>query len=144
MLHVIGNLWSFQAAGFPVCVTTNGVVKKNGELVMGAGIALQAKNLFPAIPLKAGNAVKTYGNQVYYFTEENLFTFPTKHHWREDSDIDLIKASCWQISAIAYAHEFNRIYLPRPGCANGGLEWSYVESIIGNLLDDRFTVVSLY
>lgn len=29
-----------------VCVTTNGVIDKNGNAVMGKGIALQAKQLF--------------------------------------------------------------------------------------------------
>jgi len=39
-----GDLWGYPADYR--CVTTNGVVKPNGKLVMGAGVALDAKRLF--------------------------------------------------------------------------------------------------
>jgi hypothetical protein len=142
MKYIKGNLWNFHS-GAPVCITTNGIIKKNGELVMGAGIALQAKQRFPALPLKAGNAVKGYGNRTLYFIEERLFTFPTKYDWRDPSDINLIGLSAHQLKAQCDQLGFNRVYLPRPGCSNGKLNWPDVDNVLRQILDDRFTIVSL-
>ena len=142
MLQIYGNLWNFHELA-PVCVTTNGILKKNGELVMGAGIALQAKQYFRALPGKAGIAVEMYGNHCFYFMEERIFTFPTKHDWRDPSDITLIERSCHELVQITDNNNFHRVYLPRPGCANGQLEWEEVRDVIEPILDNRFTVVSL-
>jgi len=139
---VKGNLWDFHQYG-PVCITTNGIVKNNGELVMGAGIALQAKQRFPKLPRKLAQAVNTYGNHAFYLPDENLFSFPTKHNWRDPSDIDLIAKSALQLVQLTNTTCLNltRVFLPKPGCANGQLSWSKVSTVISGVLDDRFTVV---
>ena len=140
MRCVKGNLWDFHLVG-PVCITTNGIIKKNGELVMGAGIALQAKQRFPEVPRKLADAVKIYGNRTMYLTQERMFSFPTKHDWRDPSDIDLIAESALQLIGLTNGCKFSSVFLPKPGCANGQLSWSKVNVVIGAILDDRFTVV---
>jgi hypothetical protein len=142
MKTTYGNLWNFHSSG-PVCITTNGVIKKDGYLVMGAGIALQAKQRFPQLPSKIADAVSQHGNQTFYLPDENIFSFPTKHDWRDKSDIDLITRSAWQLVAITDKMGFAQVYLPKPGCANGGLDWYEVEHVISEILNDRFTVVYL-
>lgn len=137
-----GNLWDFHGTGV-VCITTNGIVKHNGELVMGAGIALQAKQRFPGLPAKLGTGVRTYGNQALYCAEERIISFPTKNDYRNPSDIELIAQSCHQSMAIADHFGLDSVFLPRPGCHNGKLNWSYVMPVISSILDDRFTVVVL-
>lgn len=140
MQYVNGNLWNFHPAS-PVCITTNGIIKKNGQLVMGAGIALQAKMQFPNLPYKLANLVRDYGNHVFYLDEENLFSFPTKNDWRDKSDIDLITNSCMQLVGLSTKFGFTQVYLPKPGCANGQLSWPAVDKVISEILDDRFVVV---
>jgi hypothetical protein len=142
MQYIQGNLWDFHHYG-PVCITTNGIIKKNGELVMGAGIALQAKQRFPTLPRKLGNAVKVYGNCTLYLPEERLFSFPTKHDWCDPSDINLIASSALQLVQLTNtpALGITQVFLPKPGCANGQLSWSKVNAVISGVLDDRFTVV---
>lgn len=39
--EVVGNMWAIPADAY--CITTNGFVKKNGEAVMGAGCAKEAR-----------------------------------------------------------------------------------------------------
>lgn len=143
MKYVHGNLWDYHRDG-PVCITTNGVIKKDNQLVMGAGIALQAKMRFPNLPYKLANMVLAYGNRVFHMDEENLFSFPTKNDWKDKSDIDLIVRSCKQLVEIAdnlHLSQPLRVYLPKPGCANGQLSWPVVNRVISDILDDRFIVV---
>jgi len=44
MKEVIGNIWNYYNKGNWIVITTNGTIKKNGEAVMGRGVALEAKN----------------------------------------------------------------------------------------------------
>lgn len=134
-----------------VCVTTNGVVKSNGCAVMGAGIAKECKDRFPIIQVWLGQKLKYTGNHAYYFTDptlsdnvKHIITFPTKHHWKENSDIELIKQSCMEATEImdTCKHILTKCYLPKPGCSNGHLDWdTLVKPVISELLDDRFIVV---
>jgi len=140
MQYTQGNLWTFHHFD-PVCITTNGMIRKDGTLVMGAGIALQAKQRFPEVPRKLADAVKIYGNRTMYLTQERMFSFPTKHDWRDKSDINLIAESCTQLVGLTNKCKFSRVYLPVPGCANGQLDWNEVNPVISDILDDRFIVV---
>jgi hypothetical protein len=142
MLDVKENIWDFPKR-VVICITTNGIIKKNGELVMGKGIALQAKQRFPKLPLILGQYIKQKGNQLYYISEYNIASFPTKHHWKDKSDIDLIQQSCFQLENFVKTYD-KYAALPRPGCENGGLNWyQNVKPTIEHILSDRVCVVSL-
>jgi hypothetical protein len=131
-----------------VGITTNGITDKNGNAVMGRGIALQAKNLFHC-ETKLGQYLKTYGNRCFnlgQYKRDNeiftLFSFPTKHHWKEDSDITLICKSAEQIIQMCDKFGITKCYLPPVGCGNGNLNWeTTVEPWLSMILDDRFIIV---
>jgi len=95
------------------------------------------------VPDKLGDLVHKYGNHAFYLTMENIFSFPTKNDWRDKSDINLIARSAMEITDIANRIGLSQVFLPKPGCANGQLDWSEVNAVISIALDDRFTVVSL-
>lgn len=143
MIEKVGNIW--QTSCEVIVITTNGAVKSNGELVMGKGIAKDAKWKYPALPKIWGDYVSKYGNGVYsYKTSINttLFSLPTKHHWRDKSDIKLIVKSIKQL--IVETEDFNHIAIPKPGCSNGGLNWEIdVKPVIEPLLNNRFIIYSL-
>jgi hypothetical protein len=140
MKQMPGNLWDYHQHG-PVCITTNGIIKKDGTLVMGAGIALQAKQRFPSLPVVLADAVSQYGNHTFYLPDENLFSFPTKNDWKDKSDINLIAQSATELVNITNQMDFTEVYLPKPGCANGQLSWTSVRVVLGQILDSRFIVV---
>ena len=142
MNYITGNLWDFRSAMTPVCVTTNGMTKNNGELVMGKGIALQAKQRFPDLAGSLGQAVRMYGNLVFYFPSCHVISFPTKHDWRNPSDIQLIRTSAAQLVELINIYSFERVYLTQPGCGNGGLGWNLVSAVLTPILDDRFWIVT--
>jgi hypothetical protein len=139
-----GDLWKYDADWR--IITTNGVVKKNGEAVMGRGTAYQAKKRYPKIAYALGQFLNNHGNHVgeFIFKDEEtgdevkLLTMPTKHHWIEGSDLVLIERSALELSSLPYSEKF---VLTKPGCGNGGLDWCDVKLVIEKILDDRFTVL---
>lgn len=141
MKEAEGNLWEAKPQ-FIKCITTNGTIKKNGELVMGRGNALQAKQKYPELPKLLGQHIKSSGNIVYYLKEYNIATFPVKHHWQDKADIKLIIRSCHQLNALL--ENLNRpAVLPRPGCANGRLNWEKeVKPVISTILSNRVWVIT--
>lgn len=141
MLTKKGNLWNNTGPYDIICVTTNAVLNKVGRLVMGAGVALQACYNKPDLPQKLGDWVKTHGNIPCLLKEEKILSFPTKHHWRDNSDLTLIKNSAILSQNISYANPELMFYLPPPGCGNGNLMWDDVAKVIGPILSDKFVVV---
>ena len=139
------DLWELYDKGNWIAITTNNVVKNNGEVVMGRGVALEAARRLPSLPKELGNLLRSSNlNNPCCFSNYRLVTFPTKYHYRNDSDILLIQHSAEFLSNwFSNKPQIEAIYIPRPGCGNGNLNWEDVKLVIEPILDDRFTVVSL-
>lgn len=135
------DIWNFITKG-PICITTNGDIKNNGECVMGRGIALEAKTKFPRLPFELGKLILEGDNRVYYFSEYNLFSFPVKHHWKENADLTLIELSCKELVSLNYNFKFKRIFLPRPGCGNGKLDYKNVKPVLEKYLDNTYFIIN--
>ena len=146
MLEVVGDLWEFHKAGEWIAITTNGDVNKNGEAVMGRGVALQAKKKLPFLAADLAQCLFEGGNYPYAFRDINIVTFPVKRHWFEKADLKLIVMSAQILVALldgkTYDFHPERLYLPRPGCGNGRLDWRAVKPLLEPIFDDRFTIVN--
>ena len=150
MIEDIGNLWDYPADAF--VVTTNGYVKKNGAAVMGRGSAQEAANKWFFLPQLLGEAIKTYGNEVFIWTlkevedddvvDKNIITMPVKHNWWEPADIELIQKSAVDLRTETDLWNFELVVMGQPGCGNGGLDWDDVRPILSEILDDRFVAVT--
>lgn len=138
MKELKGDLWTSDHE-YKI-ITTNGVVRNDGSLVMGKGVALEAALRFPEIPKILGEYVKTFGNVPMIFNNYKIITFPTKNHWIDKSDIKLIERSAVQIYNLLPRE--TTAAMTRPGCGNGGLKWDEVKPRIESILDDRFFVYS--
>ncbi|MGL5710398.1 MAG: hypothetical protein ACRCW9_06135 [Cetobacterium sp.] len=110
--------------------TTNGVVNKDNKLVMGAGVALSFKLQYNNLDSTWGRKVKLIGNRVFLEQEEKIFSFPTKHNWKEKSDLELIKKSFLELKEIALSMWPEVFILPFPGIGLGGLNKSDIESVL--------------
>lgn len=146
MIEVYGNLWDQEG---PKCITTNGFIKNNGEAVMGRGVAAEAARFYPLFPEALGALLKEHGNHVFYVqarkvnVEQMFFTFPVKHNWFEKADLELIRQSCIELEEKLAQHKlFVPVYLPRPGCGNGGLDWQDVKPICEEELSDQIHVIT--
>ena len=139
MLEEYGDFWTLP--GDYRCITTNAILRKNGNAILGKGVALDASRRYPDIEVILGRLINEYGNHVFKLGN-GLISFPTKWHWREDSDIELIKRSTQELVLLLKDDPAKRILLTRPGCGNGNLHWSGVKPIIQNTLsDNKFIIV---
>lgn len=157
MKVITGNIWDY-AASRAILIPTNGYVNKEGNAIMGAGLALQASKKFTELPKFLGTALSRGKiNIPFHFgwmssEDENIpywiTSFPVKHNWRDKADLALIEDSAKQIvesfnylyRTFSYAGE---IYLPKVGCGNGKLDWCDVEPVLDKYFDERFVVVDV-
>src|SRR3989304_561736 len=142
MLEIEGNLWDLPADAY--VITTNGTVKKNGEAVMGRGVALQAAQRWKSLPRRLGALIKDQGNRVseiHMHREDEspyyIVFFPVKHNWWEKADKKLIEKSTEQLVKLAAQKGWEVVALVRPGCGNGQLKWEDIRPLLADRLDDR-------
>lgn len=145
MKEIFVNIWDYQKPNNYIGVTTNGVVQEDGRLIMGGGIAKEARDRFKNIDWFIGFLVKTEGNNVYMLGSQKVFTFPTKTDPWKRSDLKLIEQSCKQLKEfMAKLPNIEGFYLPRPGCGLGGLNWkTEVKPIVEKYFadEDRLFIV---
>lgn len=139
MIETSGNLWEFD--GIHV-ITTNGFVKRNGHAVMGRGCAKEAAERYAGLTKKLGRVLQANGNHVVYFPEFGLVTYPVKHNWWEQADLELIVNSAHELVSLADSEGMTQLFMPFPGCGNGRLQWADVKQVISPILDDRFTATT--
>lgn len=143
MREVNGDLFEL-AAGKTLVVTTNGFTKKDGSAVMGRGCAAQAAAKWTDFPKLLGERLAQGGNVVNTFKYPGykaVFTFPVKTNWWEKADLELIATSARRLRWLVDAHKLDEVYVPRPGCGNGKLEWKDVKHVLESFFDDRFIIV---
>jgi|HubBroStandDraft_1064217.scaffolds.fasta_scaffold19852_7 hypothetical protein len=142
MKELQDELWKWYGKPLTiVLVTTNGMVTAGGRCVMGRGCAAEAKARFPGIDLDLGRKITAGGNVMHPLEAGLIWSFPVKHHWREEADMKLIVRSAHQLAQMAGQRPAWMFVLPRPGCGNGRLDWSDVKPWIA-FLPDNVTVVS--
>lgn len=112
--------------------------------VMGKGIALQYKILFPEnyLEYKECCSLKKIvpGKMfVYEYNISDLFdekkpkfviNFPTKNHWRSKSKFEFVEEGLNDLISVIKTKNIKSISIPAIGCGNGGLKWSDVREVI--------------
>jgi hypothetical protein len=153
MREATGNLWDLVGPRDGLVITTNGDVNKDGRAVMGRGIALEARAKFKGIDRMLAAQIARYGNHVWSLARSQavdytLFFFPVKHHWYDEADPELIIRSAYEIVDLVererrmVPNEMETVWMPRPGCGNGRLDWADVKPMLEPILDDRFVAVT--
>ena len=132
-----GNMFSDASLSDTIVVTVNCVG------VMGAGVALEFKNLYPNGYMSYRQACQkglvkpgkpfTIGSGFIYF--------PTKLHWRNPSQIQWIDGGLRIIKKFEIS---GRLFLPALGCGNGSLHWGSVKPLIYKHLSNANFDVVLY
>ena len=142
MQLVQANIWEYADKLDYVCITTNSIVKQNGELVMGAGIALKAKQRVPTLPLDFGNQIKSKNLQGKFYglllSHEKYLAFQTKLHYQDESPLDVVQQSCNLLNRLAKKYPDKSFGLPYPGISNGRLDPKVVYPFLKDLPDNVF------
>lgn len=130
----VADAWKLHAQGFWLVVPTNQTVRKDGNAVMGAGLAFQAAQKFPDIPARYGKSLQAKSYRMA-FNDHRLLLVPTKIDWRQSSSTRLVSEGAQGIAKWAIAHPTEKIVVPALGCGKGGLSWEVVKPILLKLLD---------
>ena len=113
--------------------------------VMGRGIALQFKNVFPAnfkAYVDACERNEIQPGRVFVFETGQLagpryiVNFPTKRHWRGKSRMEDIEVGLDALAQEIKQRNIRSIALPPLGSGLGGLDWSRVRSRIEAILQE--------
>ena len=128
--------------------TTGDILKAEAEAmvntvncvgIMGRGIALQIKNMFPANFKAYATACEREevqpGRMFVFDTGELTYpryivNFPTKRHWRGKSRIEDIEVGLVALVDEVRARGIRSIAIPPLGSGLGGLDWSQVRPLI--------------
>lgn len=154
MIELNGDLFYLAKtykADLIVC-TTNLQIKKNGCLVMGAGIAKQFRNRYPGIDAYFGETLEKLNPgirlvneprlMIYFADDFKVMAMATKWHWKYPSKLKFVKSSLEELLNFVDNSDMKTIVMPRPGCGNGGLNWEEVKQVMMDLgYDNRFIVV---
>ncbi len=107
--------------------------------IMGKGLALQFKQVFPdnfKAYKKACHLGKVRPGRIFVF-EMGLFgnpkyilNFPTKNHWKENSYLEDIRLGLRDLIKIVKELNIKSIAIPPLGCGNGKLHWPDVLKLI--------------
>lgn len=144
--YIVGNIFESNAEALVNTVNTDGV--------MGKGIALQFKKLFPynfkAYTIACANQTIGIG-KLLVLEDSSLITsaktiinFPTKTSWRKPSEYDFIEKGLDDLVRIIEDNNIESIAIPPLGAGNGGLKWEKVKTLIDEKLANLKTDVFVY
>lgn len=140
MLEITGDIWEHIGLSV-IAITTSGSLTRDGRAVLGRGVAGQAANIVPGLAGTLGRLIGERGNHVFDLGS-NLVSFPVEETAWSLPDLQIIGRSAQELASLANAAGWPRILVPRPGCGGGGLAWHDVKPVLGQWLDERFTVIS--
>lgn len=140
-----GNLLESDAQALVNTVNTEGV--------MGKGIALQFKEMFPENFRLYRDACKKHlvsVGQMFVTNESTLagtkiiVNFPTKTTWKKPSEYSYIEEGLKSLRNEIIIRNITSIAIPPLGSHNGGLDWLVVKRMIINHLQDLNCQIFLY
>jgi O-acetyl-ADP-ribose deacetylase (regulator of RNase III) len=122
--------------------------------VMGKGIALQFREVFPHNfrvyqqacrkgELLVGSLLAVRDQNLLY-GEHLIINFPTKTHWRLPSQYGYVEKGLTALRDLITKEQLSELAMPAPGCGNGGLNWQVVKQMVEAALGDLPCRVMVY
>ena len=112
------------------CTTTNMIIKGDGKLVMGGGVAKLMLDEFPHVDRIFAEIIRRSGHRqmIQAIPDDThgicfLVGFPTKLDYKDPSPLWLVERSMKQLVAFKAMVGARKVLLPAPGCGLGGLDW---------------------
>ena len=142
-----GDMWTAFAAADLFLITTNSTIRNDGALIMGCGIARQARERFPGLAEALGQHIlNTCGSLGEYgllissrWPYAKLGAFQVKRHYSQIASLELIQRSTSALCAWCLEHLDASVHLNFHGVGYGRLRREDVLPII-TLLPDQITI----
>lgn len=139
MILKIGNIFDSENNLDFIGITTNSKLNNKRHLIMGAGNAKQAKELYPELPVVFGEQIlNTCGDLGFYglLKHEKYFALQTKYHWKDKSSIELVKRSIHKLKLSSLKHPDKVFGIPFPAINHGKLKEDDVFPLLETLPDN--------
>jgi hypothetical protein len=138
-----GDMWTVYPTTDLFLITTNSTLRRDGALVMGRGIARQARDRFPGLDKVLGQHILNLcGNEGEYgllisprWPEAKLGVFQVKRHYSHAASVELIQHSTNALCAWCTEQPKAIVVLNFPGIGNGRLPRTAVLPILQQLPD---------
>ena len=155
-----GNMWDVFGHTDVFFITTNPITRKDGALVMGRGIAKEAKDRFPTLPYLAAERIALHQKHqatsdamaptgvgvIGPFDGQLVGYFMVKRHWAEPAELAIIERSIATMKRSLCFTDFvtgerkesttGRYDLNFPGIGNGKLRREDVLPLLEQLPDN--------
>jgi O-acetyl-ADP-ribose deacetylase (regulator of RNase III) len=122
--------------------------------VMGKGIALTAKKLYPAMFRdyrdKCNKGQISPGSVTYFvdYKKPIIINVATKNHWADPSHIgwikNILKILDYDLFCLSKDTPNLKVVIPALGCGNGGLDWHEVRPMMETALSDLPCNIIIY
>jgi hypothetical protein len=122
----------------------------NTQGVMGKGVTLEFKRLFPEIfeeyrRLCEQDVLEIGKLHLYKTPHKWVLNFPTKTDWRKPSRLEYIEAGLKRLASAYTEAGIRSLAMPPIGCGNGQLDWrTQVGPLVHKFLDDVPIAVYVY
>jgi len=150
--YLTGDILQMVGKTDLLCFTANSTLNMHQGLVMGAGSALAFKRKMPELPhlfgrvmrdkftLREVHAYPKYGLMVVRADSGQLVgALQTKRNWRDDSNLDLIDYSLFQLNQYYMHSGLKRADFAMPGVGHGHLDPTVVRELV-----DHYLVPGMY
>ncbi len=147
MIHwKTGNIFSAE------CQTLVNTI--NCKAVMGKGLALQFKTLYPEMfneyklackkgKIKEGGDIWVW-NYIDLWKPKKILCFATKEHWMYPSKLEWIERGLQNFVSNYKFLEITSIAFPKLGCTNGKLNWTDVKELMIKYLQPLNIICEIY
>ncbi len=105
--------------------------------VMGNGLARAFRDRYPGLydAYKRACASGVFQKQGYFVFKDpdfktQVLCFPTKRHWKQDSQLRWIRTALKKLADTYKEHNITSIVFPPIGCGKGNLTWDEVKPVI--------------
>lgn len=133
-----GNMWDVFGSTDIFMITTNPIIRNDGAIVMGRGIALEVKTRYPTFPYDFARSFLQIQKNIGFVGEydsQRIYWFMVKDHWQNNAEPEIIKKSIQELKDY-FQWSSERIDLNFPGIGNGKLKRSQVLPLLEELPDN--------
>lgn len=138
-----GDIWTAYDQASLFLFTSNSIIKSDGSLIMGSGIAAQVRDKHKGIAKRFGSIMVNKGfksGDIYgmlFDTKTKIAAFQTKTHYSEKSPLELVQYSTDILTELA-SNIDGEIHMTMPACGHGGRTEEEIFPIITKLPDNVF------
>lgn len=129
------------------------IVPVNMVGIAGKGLAKQFKERYPGWYSAYAQdchtrLIRTEGYSIWRDPDDKdrvIYSMPTKVHWRDNSNLNLIMTSLIKLAEVARREELYSIAIPAIGCGEGKLDWDEdVYPLIKSILSHMEASIGIY